>query len=83
MKLFEYMASGRPILSSNLPVFREVLNQNNSILLNPDDVDQWVENIEELNSDPDTYTRLAIQAKHDVQQYTWEARAKRILSGVS
>ena len=27
MKAFEYMAAGRPILSSDLPVFREVLDE--------------------------------------------------------
>lgn len=83
MKLFEYMACGRPILSSDLPVFQEVLNKNNAVLIKPEDVDQWVENIEELRSDPDTRKALAIQAKHDVQQYTWEARAERILAGLS
>ncbi|MCJ7659701.1 MAG: glycosyltransferase family 4 protein [Anaerolineales bacterium] len=83
MKLFEYMACGRPILSSDLPVFREVLNERNSILITPDDIDGWVDNIEELRSDPDTRTELANQAKMDVKQYTWKARAERILSGLA
>jgi glycosyltransferase involved in cell wall biosynthesis len=81
MKLFEYMACGRPILSSDLPVFREVLNKKNAILLTPNDVNQWVECIELLQSDPEQRTKLAIQAKQDVQQYTWEARAEHILTG--
>ena len=83
MKLFEYMACGRPILSSDLPVFREVLNDRNAILITPDDIDQWVASIEELRSDPDTRTELANQAKMDVKQYTWKARAERILSGLA
>jgi glycosyltransferase involved in cell wall biosynthesis len=83
MKLFEYMACGRPILSSDLPVFREVLNEKNAILLDPDDVDQWVVTIERLRFDEDTRKALAVQAKNDVQQYTWEARAERILAGLS
>ena len=83
MKLFEYMACGRPILSSDLPVFREVLNERNAILITPDDIDQWVANIEELRLDPDTRTELANQAKKDVKQYTWKARGERILAGLS
>lgn len=83
MKLFEYMACGRPILSSDLPVFQEVLNKKNAILLNPDDVNQWVECIKELQFDQETRTALAIQAKQDVQQFTWKARAERILTGKS
>ena len=77
------MACGRPILSSDLPVFREVLNDRNAILITPDDIDEWVANIEELRSDPDTRTELANQAKMDVKQYTWKARAERILSGLA
>lgn len=83
MKLFEYMACGRPILSSDLPVFREVLNKNNAILLDPDDVNQWVKCIEVLQSDQEQRTALAFQAEQDVKKYTWEARAKRILANIN
>ena len=82
MKLFEYLACGRPILSSDLPVFREVLNERNAILITPDDIDQWVDNIEELRSAPNTRTELANQGKRDVKQYSWKARAERILVGL-
>jgi glycosyltransferase involved in cell wall biosynthesis len=83
MKLFEYMACGRPILSSDLPVFREVLNERNAVLIIPDDIDQWVENIEALISDSDTRRELSEQAKMDVKQFTWKTRAERILSGIN
>jgi glycosyltransferase involved in cell wall biosynthesis len=83
MKLFEYMACGRPILSSDLPVFREVLNERNSVLIVPDDIDQWVENIQVLISDSATRIELANQAKTDVKQFTWKRRAERILSGLN
>ena len=42
MKMFEYMAAGRAILSSDLPVLREVLNEENAILLPPDEPAAWV-----------------------------------------
>ena len=83
MKLFEYMACGRPILSSDLPVFREVLNERNAVLIIPDDIDQWIENIEALISDSDTRRELSERAKMDVKQYTWKTRAERILSGIN
>jgi len=83
MKLFEYLACGRPILSSDLPVFREVLNERNAILIPPEDIDQWVAKIEELRSGPDTRTELAYQGKSVVTQFTWRARAERILAGIS
>ena len=36
MKMFEYMASKRPIIASNLSSLREILNKDNSILVSPD-----------------------------------------------
>jgi glycosyltransferase involved in cell wall biosynthesis len=80
MKLFEYLACGRVILSSDLPVLREVLNSKNAVLLPPDDVTAWVAVIRNLQNDPEHRTSLAAQAQKDAQQYSWEARAKKILS---
>ena len=48
MKLFEYMACQRPILSSNLPVLQEVLQPEFAILLPPQDVNAWVATLSEL-----------------------------------
>ncbi len=42
MKLFEYLACGRAILCSDLPVLHEVLNPENAVLLPPDDTQAWV-----------------------------------------
>ncbi len=80
MKLFEYLACGRVILSSDLPVLTEVLNAENAVLLPPDRVDAWVAAIQQLALDPKRRDSLASQARQDAQRYTWEARAARILS---
>lgn len=83
MKVFEYLACGRVILSGDLPVLREVLNQENAILLPLDDLDAWVTALQELMSDPERRARLARQARQDAQRYTWEGRAALILSGLT
>ena len=80
MKLFEYLACGRAILSSDLPVLQEVLNEGNTVLLPPDDTALWVAAIQDLRANPEKRAQLATQAKQDAQQYSWEARAKNILS---
>jgi glycosyltransferase involved in cell wall biosynthesis len=36
MKLFEYLACGRAILTSDLPVLREVLSENNAAFYPPE-----------------------------------------------
>ena len=52
LKLFEYMAHGLPIVSSDLPALREVLeNESNALLCDPDDIGAWVSAIERLRLD--------------------------------
>ena len=80
MKLFEYMACGRVILSSNLSVLKEVLNDHNSILLPPDDVHVWVNALQEIKNDPNRQISLADHARKDSLRYSWETRAERILT---
>ena len=81
MKMFEYMACRRTILSSDLPVIREVLNERNAMLLSPEDPDAWAAALQTCLDDPDTSQLLAEQARQDVQQYTWLERARRALEG--
>lgn len=83
MKLFEYMANERAILSSDLPVLGEILNTDNAVLLHPDDIDAWVDALKHLEINPDYRRKLAAQARKDVQRYTWEARAEHILDGIA
>jgi len=78
MKLFEYLACGRAIISSDLPVLQEVLNPRNAILLPCDDVDAWVQALRNLQNDSQFRERLAAQARQDSSSYTWEARAVKI-----
>jgi glycosyltransferase involved in cell wall biosynthesis len=80
MKMFEYLAVGRPILSSDLPVLREVLNQDNSILLEPSDVDSWVAAINQLQNDAELRNKLSANAKATSQNHSWQSRAGNILS---
>lgn len=80
LKIFEYMASGRPMICSDLPVLREVLNSENAVLCPPDDRDAWVSAIENLRDDRELADRLASRALADFEaNYTWDIRARRIL----
>ena len=83
MKMFEYMACQRPILSSDLPVVREVINERNAVLCPPDDLPSWSQALAGLLADAGLRQRLAHQAWQDVQAYTWEQRARRALEGLA
>jgi glycosyltransferase involved in cell wall biosynthesis len=81
MKMFEYMAAGRAIVSSDLPVIREVLNEKNALFCNPEEVGDWRLAIESLLQDGARRMELGEKARQDVQGYTWVARARRIMNG--
>ena len=77
MKMFEYMACGRAIISSDLPVIREVLNDHNAVLCPPEALEEWERALATLLADPVRRTALARQAQRDAARYTWVARAQR------
>lgn len=81
MKMFEYMAAGVPIISSDLPVLKEVLtNQVNAMLVCPDDPKKWIEAVDELIENPKLADSIGIQAHNDYRnKYTWTKRASTIL----
>lgn len=81
LKIFEYMAAKKPIICSDLPVLREVLNHNyNALLCKPDNVEEWVCALVRLRDEKFLAQRLAVQAHQDfLEHYTWKSRAKKIL----
>ena len=79
MKMFEYLATGRAILASDLPVFQEVLNLQNAVFCAPENLSAWQWALQDLLDNPDKRTELAYQARRDAQPYSWIERARRIL----
>ena len=78
LKIFEYMSHKKPIIVSDLPVIREVLNEKNSILVKSDDVQAWINSINKLK-DPEIRKLIARQALLDFQNYSWKNRVKFVL----
>ena len=83
MKMFDYLAAGRAILSSDLPVIHEILHENNARFAQPEDLPDWSAALARLLSDENLRLRLGAQARSDAVQYTWRARAARILASFS
>ncbi len=83
MKMFEYMASGRAIVSADLPSIREVLNEGNAVFCEAGDwelvIGDWRLAIEALLADEPRRLKLAVQARADVQSLTWEKREERVM----
>jgi glycosyltransferase involved in cell wall biosynthesis len=83
MKMFDYLACGRAILTSDLPVIHEVLNEANACFCPPEDLPAWTKAAADLLQDAHRRQLLADQARRDSAQYAWQARASRALEGFS
>ncbi len=79
IKMFEYMVSKRPIVASNLPSIREILNEKNAILVEPDNPEGLTNGIKKILQNPELSAKISNQAFEDVQDYTWQKRVKKIL----
>ncbi|KND46788.1 MAG: Glycosyltransferase [Parcubacteria bacterium C7867-006] len=82
LKMFNHMASGVPIIASDLPSIREVANEKNCFFAKPDDSESFRTQIEKVLSDYDFSLKIADQAKSDVKKYTWGNRASEILNNI-
>jgi glycosyltransferase involved in cell wall biosynthesis len=80
LKMFEYMAAGRPIVATDFPSVREVLrHEENALLVAPDRPDQIARGLRRVLEDRTLAEALAGRARKDVEAYTWERRAEHIL----
>ncbi len=81
LKLFEYMASRRPIVATRIPALAGLLRHGeNAWLVSPDSAESLAEGILRVIDDRGLATRLAEQAWLDVQRYTWKRRAAELLA---
>ncbi|MFH0892333.1 MAG: glycosyltransferase family 4 protein [Candidatus Falkowbacteria bacterium] len=80
LKLFEYMAAKRPIVASDLPSIREIMNDKNCLFCHPGDAEDLAAKIKKLLQDKDFGKKLAEQAFEDVKNYSWERRVEKILN---
>jgi len=81
MKMFDYLACGRPILASDLPVLHEVLSEQNAVFCPPQDTTAWIKALGLLLTDENRRRRLGERAKAEAARYTWRGRAERALAG--
>jgi len=83
LKMFEYMASGTPIVATDLPSTREILRDGeNAVLVEPDSSKALAQGIRRVLEMPDRGQRLSARACREVSALTWERRAEAILAFV-
>lgn len=76
--ILEAMACGLPIISSNSSFNWDILNETNSILINPNDVDEIAQAIKLLKDDSQLRNSLSKGALEEASKHTLHNRAIRI-----
>ena len=79
MKLFEYMASKRPIVASDIASIRSVVSKREVTFVEPDAPQALASAFEEIKLHPELYSAKTEAAYERVRTHTWEKRAERIL----
>ena len=85
LKLFDYMAAGKPIICSDHPVIRETVEHElDALICAPTDIAGWATALTRLRDRPDLSSAIARSALDKfTKHYSWEARAARVLDGLS
>jgi glycosyltransferase involved in cell wall biosynthesis len=80
IKVLEYMAAGRPLLASNLPIVRELAREDvDALLFSPNDPDDLARQVLTLLNDFDLSKRLAESAsKRALTKFTWHESQKKL-----
>lgn len=84
IKIYEYMASQRPIVATRLRSIEEDLEDGRTaILVEPDDHRSFAEGVRKLMDHPERAREIAKRAYEQSTQYHWERRAESILRFIS
>jgi glycosyltransferase involved in cell wall biosynthesis len=81
IKVLEYMASSRPLITSNMPIVRELVREDvDALLFSPSDSDDLARQILILLSDYDLSKRLAESAaQRALTRFTWHEAQKKLI----
>jgi len=80
MKLFEYMASNRPIIASATPANKAVVGDAEVFFYEPDDWSGLAANIHKIFDDPEKAMEKAARALKKSAEFSWKKRGSAILN---
>ncbi|MFZ2167381.1 MAG: glycosyltransferase family 4 protein [Minisyncoccia bacterium] len=80
MKLFGYMASGVPVVASDLPSLREIVDESMVYFFTPDDSESLAHVIANVLKEYPIALKKAEATFAIAKQYSWDTRAEHILS---
>jgi glycosyltransferase involved in cell wall biosynthesis len=78
LKLFEYLRVKLPIIVTDLPSVREIVDERSAFFAQPGDVPSLRSQMERVMDHPEDAARRANVAYELSKRYTWDERARRI-----
>jgi glycosyltransferase involved in cell wall biosynthesis len=79
--MFEYLASGKILISSNRRVLKEILkNKVNCLIVKKNNINAWLQCIKYAENNLKRINQITKYARKDVQNYSWEKRVKNIIN---
>ncbi len=79
MKLFEYMATGIPILAAHTPAVSDTVSEREVFFYEPDNAQSFVGKIQEIFNHQSAARKMASATQQLVSKFSWENRAKKIV----
>ncbi len=81
VKMFEYMAAGIPVIASNFPILKEIIESNNcGICVDPLNPEEMAKSINYLYNNPDKAQEMGANGLKSVKEkYNWEQEEKKLI----
>lgn len=83
LKLFDYLASGKLIIASNLKVFNEVINNNEHCMILKLEHSKWLNILKKISNNLEKINNLKKNAFQLSKKYTYKKRAQKLLEGLN
>ncbi|MDI6623123.1 MAG: glycosyltransferase family 4 protein [Brevundimonas sp.] len=82
IKLFEYMAAGLPVISSDFPVWREIVDSAHcGLMVDPMDIDEIVAAMQWIVDHPDEAEEMGRNGRRAVEdRYSWEREGDTLIA---
>ncbi len=82
LKIFEYMAMARPVIASNVPGIREIV-QGAGVVVEGDNAQALADAVSALLASPAKREQMSRTGFENASRASWESRAKSILSAIN
>lgn len=80
MKIFEFLAIGKPIVASNIGSLNEIINEDVAYIYDPEDKETLRSSLLRLKEEKESQAKAINAVKHVRNNFTWALRAKKILN---